>query len=132
MPEVNSQAVEVDKQISTAVTIAVTLAAKATDLNLDAAVPIFALPVLHEISDAIIEQIVELIGKQLSVGLQQVGTFIVIDTQIKSEQTGVSQSLAALMLAEKSGDKNAIQAAIEAYSKNFDALAHDDGSVKPS
>jgi hypothetical protein len=63
--------------------------------------------------------------------LQSIGTFIVIDKDISGEKTGVSQALANLMIAEKSGNAAQIQAAIQAYANANSALDHDDGGGIP-
>lgn len=131
MPETNVQADLVNKAVAGAVAVAEKTAAAAASAALDTNLPFFALPVIHQISDAILAEIISLIGGQLSIGLQQIGTFLVIDTQITKEQNGVSQSLATLMLAEKKGDQDEIQKAIRAYAAAQAALIHNDGSSQP-
>lgn len=129
---VNQPAETVDQIINESVQLAEKAIDASAEAALDAAAPIFAAPVIHQVSDVIIEEIVKLIGDQVSVGLQTIGTFIVIDTQISSEQTGISEALANLVKAEKSGDPIAIQAAIQAYANAQSALVHDDGSATPA
>lgn len=56
-------------------------------------------------------------------------TFAVIDIQVGSEESGISKALAAVIAAEKSGDKDAIAKAIQDYQSAQSALVHNDGSA---
>lgn len=127
----NPAATAVNTVVNDAVQAAENVIDMEAETALDAAAPIFALPVIKPVTDAVIEEVVSLIGKQVSIGLQEVGTFIVIDTQVSGEKSGVSQALANLMIAEKSGDPNAIKIAFQAYADDNSLLVHDDGSAPP-
>lgn len=126
---INTPAENTNIVINDAMKIAGDLAAKAIETAIEVNVPFFALPVIKQVEEWTIEEIVGEVEKQASIGLQQIGTFVIIDTQISSEKKGISQALAALMLAEKSGDQNAIQAAIAAYQKAQSALVNVDGAA---
>ena len=130
-PTTNPTATEINAEIAAAVDQAETIADQAAETALDSAVPFFALPVIKPVTDLIIEDIIKKLGEQLSIALQTIGTFVVIDTQVGSEKIGISQALANLMTAEKSGDQNAIQQAIDAYQKAQSALENSDGSALP-
>lgn len=127
----NGTAQAVDTVVNDAIRAGEQAATTAAEAALDSAVPFFALPVIHQISDAAISEVVTLIGDKISIGLQTVGTFIVIDTQVAGEKSGVSQALANLMLAEKSGDPQKIKEAIHAYATAQSALVGSDGSATP-
>lgn len=127
----NPTATTVNTVINDVVQAAENTAAQAAEAALDAAVPFFAAPVIKQVTDFTIEEIIGYVGGKISVGLQQVGTFIVIDTQVAGEKSGISQALANLMLAEKSGDPAKIQEAINAYQKAQSALVNADGSATP-
>lgn len=124
----NETATTLDADINTAVSAAEDIAVSAAEVALDTAVPFFAVPVVKEVTDELIKLAVDALGDKMSLSFQEVGTFIVIDTQISAEQSGISAALAALMIAEKSGVPSAIQAAIQAYANAQSALIHDDGS----
>lgn len=128
---VNPTATAINQGISDVVQAIEKVAIASEIAALEAASPIFALPVIKEVMDEGLTLGTEWIGGKLSVGLQQVGTFIVIDTQVATEKKGISAALAALMIAEKSGDQKAIQAALAAYGKAQSALINDDGSATP-
>lgn len=128
---VNPSATAVNKIINDAIQAAEKAADTAAETALDTAAPFFAVPVIKQITDGIIEEIVSQVGNRISIGVQEVGTFLVIDTQVSSEKSGISKELANIMIAEKSGDPNAIKAAIQAYAVAQSALTHDDGSAPP-
>lgn len=127
----NPTATTVNQTINDIVGIAEQTAITAAETALDTAAPIFALPVIKQASDLAIEEIVKYVGNDVNISLQNIGTFIVIDTQVAGEESGISQALAALMVAEKSGDPNAIKQAIQNYANAQSALTHDDGSAPP-
>lgn len=58
-------------------------------------------------------------------------TFAVIDIQVDLEKSKLSTALKNLIAAEKSGDQNAIKAAVKAYADANSSLLHDDGSATP-
>lgn len=125
----NQAAETVNEVVSKVVDAADDLAAKSIETTVEASMPFFSLPVIRQLTDALIEDLIGLIGKDISVSLQQIGTFMVIDTQVNGEKTGVSQALANIMIAEKSGDQNAISKAIGAYQKAQSALVNSDGAA---
>jgi hypothetical protein len=127
----NSAATTVNTIISDAVNAAEQVADTAAEAALDSAVPFFALPVIKEVTDFSIKEAVGYLGGKMSIALQQVGTFIVIDTQVAGEKTGISNALAALMVAEKSGNAAQIQAAIAAYQVAQSNLINSDGAAPP-
>lgn len=59
---------------------------------------------------------------------QQGATFAIIDSQVSKEKMAISEAMAALIVAEQSGDLNAIKNAIQNYANANSALLHDDGS----
>lgn len=67
----------------------------------------------------------------LSKAEQAGATFIVIDTQVSIEQSAMSEAVAGLLAAQKSGDENAIKAAIQVYASAQSALVRFDGSAPP-
>lgn len=130
-PPANPTATSVNTVIDDAVKAAETLAETTAETALDSAAPFFAVPVVKEVSDETIKLVIEKLGSELSTNLQVAGTFIIIDTQVSTEQLKLSQSLLALLVAEKSGDQNAIKQAIQNYADANSALIHDDGSSRP-
>ena len=128
----NSTATAVNTAVNDVVQAAETIAANAAIAALDAAEPVFALPVIKQITDVTIKEAISYLGNDISIGMQTVGTFLVIDTQGSSEEGGSSTALANLMIAEKGGDPSAIQAAIQAYANYQSSLVHSDGSAAPS
>lgn len=127
----NSTATAVDTAINDAVQAAEQAVDVAAETALQASSPIFSLPIIKQVADFVIEDIVSTLGSDVSVSLQKVGTFVVIDTQVSNEEGGISTALANLMIAEKSGDPKQIQAAIAAYEVAQSALVNDDGSATP-
>ncbi len=111
----------------------VTAAEHAAEISIETAIevaaPAFALPVLKQIEEAIVNAVVEKVGHEISIGVQTVGTFIIIDTQISSEKGGISREAAALILAEKTGDPIAIKKALQDFADAQSQLVHSDGSV---
>lgn len=89
--------------------------------------PWAGLPVINQMINGLISYI----GGKFSEVLQGIGTFTVIDAQVDGEQATLSQALANLIAAEKSGDQAQIQTAIQAYAAAQSALIHDDGSATP-
>ena len=128
----NPVATPINAVIDDAMKAAEQLAITAEETALDAAVPIFAAPVIKQITDEVLTLGTEYIGKNIDVALQQFDTFVVIDTETSGEKTGISQALGNLMTAEKSGDSTKIAAAIKAYQEAQSALQNDDGSATPS
>ena len=87
-------------------------------------VPLLGVPVVKQLWESLLGWIAGYFSKAMQNG----ATFAVIDTQVNSEEKGVSSALAALIAAEKSGDKNAIQTAIKNYATENSSLIHSDGS----
>ena len=127
----NPTATTVNTVVSDTLSAVENVAIQAEETALDAAEPAFALPVIKQITDEILTLGTDYIGGKLSVAVQQVGTFVVIDTQVSGEESGISQALASLMVAEKSGNASQIQAAITAYQEAQNAIVEDDGSAPP-
>lgn len=127
----NATATTINALVNEAVKDAETLAEKTVETALEADIPFVALPVIKQLEEGTINLLVGELGKQVSIGLQTVGTFIVIDTQVSGENAGVSKELAAYMIAEKSGDPNAIKTALQNLANANSALDHDDGSAPP-
>lgn len=127
----NDTATAVNMAIDDAIRAGELSAEAAIESALDSAAPVFILPVFKQISDEVIKLVVEKIGSKVSVALQTAGTFIVIDAQISGERKNLSDALLNLMVAEKSGDKDAIKKAIQVYADANSALIHDDGSAPP-
>ena len=125
----NATATTVNTDVNDVVKAAEQIAITAEETALDTAAPFFAVPVIKEITDEVLTLGTEYLGGKISVAVQQVGTFVVIDTQVSSEKSGISAALATLMLAEKSGNAQAIQEAIAAYAKAQSALINSDGSA---
>lgn len=69
------------------------------------------------------------VGSYVLKASQTGATFFVIDTQVAGEKNALSQALANLIAAEKSGDHDAIKKAIQAYADANSALTHYDGSA---
>jgi len=117
--------------IASAVNSGIAAAVKAGETQVEALIladaPWAGLPVIKQLLEALIGYI----GGKFSEVLQGVGTFTVIDVQVGHEKSAISQALADLVAAEKSGDQNAIQLAIQAYANAQSALVGDDGSAPP-
>lgn len=127
----NATATVADTVISDALNAGEQVAEAAAETALDAAVPFFAVPVVKQITDEIIHLALTELTKELSITMQTAGTFVIIDTQVNSESSGLSAALLAVIAADKSGDPNAIAQAIKAYQAAQSALANDDGSATP-
>lgn len=69
------------------------------------------------------------ISDKFIIAAQNGATFAIIDHQTQSEVKGLSAALAALAVAEKSGDPVAIKKAIQDYANAHSLLVHDDGSA---
>lgn len=65
----------------------------------------------------------------LQIAAKKAVVSVVIDEQVHSEVGNLSEALAALIAAEKSGDKNAIQIAVQNYADAHSLLVNDDGSA---
>ncbi len=72
------------------------------------------------------------LDQYLSRAEQEGATFVVIDVQVAEEESALQKAWAALVAAQKSGDKNAIKIALQNYNNAHSALIHDDGSASPS
>ena len=88
-------------------------------------VPALGFPVLKQIWEALFNWI----ASYFILAAKEGATFFVIDVQVDQEESSMTDALKALIAAEKTGDKDAIQKAIAAYAKAHSALVHDDGSV---
>ena len=88
-------------------------------------VPFLGFPVVKQLWEIVFEWIASYFIKAAENG----ATFTVIDLQVSSEESGISNALAALVAAEKSGDPNAIKTAIQNYANAQSSLVHSDGSA---
>lgn len=88
-----------------------------------AEIPILGLPVLKWILGFLLSWIDGYISKAEQTG----ATFMIIDTQVTLQKTAVTKALAALLVAQKLGDPDAIKKAIKAYADANSALVHYDG-----
>lgn len=125
----NQTATAVDSTIKDVMKEAESAAITAEETAIDSAVPALALPVIKQVVDEALTLGTDWIGDNLSVALQEFGTFIVVDRQVAGEESGISKELGAIMIAEKSGDPAKIAAAIKAYQEAQSALQNDDGSA---
>lgn len=127
----NGTAGTVDAVVNDAVQAAEQAVDTAAETALDTAVPFFGLPVVKQISDLVIEDIVSTLGDDVSIAIQKAGNIVVVDTQVSGEKAGLSQALLNLIAAEDSGNAQQIQTAIVAYQQAQSALQNDDGSSTP-
>ena len=75
------------------------------------------------------EAIFSAIANYFTKAAENGATFLVIDVQISHEQTTLSMAMQNLIMAERSGNPDAIQHALHAYADAHSALVHDDGSA---
>lgn len=101
---------------------------KATETAMIADQPWLGAPIIKPMWEAVFQWFAGYFEKQIDL----CATFAVVDAQVGSERTTISKALAALIVAEKSGNQNAIQTALKNYSATQTALANDDGSAAPS
>lgn len=88
-------------------------------------VPFLGVPGLKQILGAVISYV----GGKFATVLEETATFTIIDSQIGSEESGLSAALKNLIQAEKTGDASQIHAAIQAYANAQSALVGSDGSA---
>ena len=129
-PQTNRPATEVETAIADALKAAADVVIKTAEDSLDTSMPFFSLPVVKDISDFFIEEMVSAMTDKMSIYLQKIGSFIVMDTQIDAEQKGISKALSDLIIAEKSGDPVKIKQAIAEYQIAQSALINYNGSDK--
>jgi hypothetical protein len=120
---VNTAATAADSAVKTVENALLPIIEKA----IQGAVPTLALPIIAQIVDAVEGAIANELTKLTETGL----TFLIIDGQTGSEESGMSKELAALMAAEKGGDPDAIKTAIQNYANAQSSLVHDDGGATP-
>ena len=120
----NAAAGAVNSVIAAAAQGVITAAETAIEVD----VPFLALPGIKQIWQALFEWIAGYIVR----ALETAGTFTVISIQTGIEKQNLSIALQNVIAAEKSGDKNAIAAAIQAYQQAQSALVNSDGSSAPS
>lgn len=92
-----------------------------------AACPELGAPVIKQIT----EKIEQALADEATKIAEVYADFAVVDVQVDSEERNLSKELQAVIAAERSGDQNAIQTAIQAYQSAASALDHDDGSTQP-
>jgi hypothetical protein len=90
--------------------------------------PWLATPIFKQIWQAVFGWFADKFTRAFQTG----ATFDIIDHQVDKEEKAMSPALAAVYAAEKSGDPNAIKAALKAYADANSALLHDDGSQSPT
>ena len=90
-------------------------------------VPWLGLPVIKNLFSYIVGWICTYVSRSIQAGV----TFAIIDAQVSSEHSDLSAAMDNLLAAEKSGDLNAIQKAIDQYATAHKALVASDGSAKP-
>jgi hypothetical protein len=88
-------------------------------------VPWLALPIIKPLWQAVLNWIAGYYIKAAENG----ATFAVIDRQVKTEETALSDALSALIDAEVSNDPIKIKKAIQDYAAAHALLIHDDGSA---
>jgi len=87
-------------------------------------VPWLATPILRTLLVDLLNWVCGYFAKAAENG----ATFVVIDLQVASEESGISSALAALIAAEKTGNQDAISQAIQVYANAQSALVADNGS----
>jgi hypothetical protein len=90
-----------------------------------AADPWLGLPGIKQIWEALFQYFANLFTRASQTG----ATFLIIDSQVSSEQRTLSTALIALQAAELSGDATRIQKAIQNYANANSAEIRDDGSA---
>lgn len=118
---VNSTATKADALLKTLESVLVPIAQAA----IQEAVPVLALPVIKQITDAIEQALANKITALIEMGV----TFEIIDLQTGKEQSNVSDALSALIAAEKTNNQAAIAIALQAYANANSAMVHSDGSA---
>lgn len=102
-----------------------TMADAAIDTAAESAQPWLLTPVIKQF----FEWIVSKLTTPLTTMFGTLVSWGVIDTQIFLEKTGVSAALAALIAAEKKGDKDEIAKALKDFQAANSALDNNDGSA---
>ena len=87
-------------------------------------VPFLGMPVIKQIFDGVFHFIAGYFVRAAQMG----ATFAVIDIQTAVEENALTKALAEIQAAEKSGDKDALQKALQDYQKAQSALINSDGS----
>lgn len=88
-------------------------------------VPFLGMPVINQLFNALINWLSGYIIRAAETG----ATFAVIDLQVDHEVSQMAKVTTGVIAAEKTGDADAIKAAIKAYADAHSALIHDDGSA---
>jgi hypothetical protein len=128
----NAAATEANTVINTVMEGVEKVVETSVETEIETAAPIFAVPVIKQIEEFTINELVQYLGNKASIALQQVGTFVIIDTQVTAESKAASTALANLLAAYKTGNQATITAAIQAFANANSALDHDNGSATPS
>lgn len=103
------------------------VAVQAVEAGLIVEVPVLANPIAQKIDNAIIEFVADRLYQQFA----QWVTFEIIDFQVGHEINDQKKALIALKSAQKSGDQNAIQKALQDFATATVKLTHIDGSATP-
>lgn len=113
------------KNMETALDAVIRLAVEpALEAYIFAQVPELALPVLKQITETLVEKLVEREAAILKTFL----AFSIIDSQVAQENKAVRDNLAAWQAAHDSGDAHAIEKATDDLANSFGHLIHYDGS----
>lgn len=92
-----------------------------------AAYPWLGIPVVKQIWELAAGYYANLFSELVQVGT----TFLVIDSQIANEKTGLKKELDNIIAVGKTGDPDAIKKAIKAYADAQSALVRYDGANPP-
>ena len=117
----NATAVAIDKDIS----LVEKGALAAAEALIFADEPALAAPGLKQL----VELVLGWAGGYFAKALDSGATFAVIDNQVGKEEATLTQVIAALQAAEKSGNLDEIKKEMAAYQAAQSALVHDDGSA---
>lgn len=122
MPTTNTTAEAVNKVIADANSVGVQF----VETLIIADQPWLGAPIFKQILGWVLAYFDGYISKAEQTG----ATFIVIDAQVAGEESAMSQALAAVLAAQKSGDKDALKIAIQAYADANSRLGSYDGAAK--
>lgn len=100
----------------------------AVEAALTADLPFLADPIIKQIFDFVMDELIGAEAKQLALLL----TNLIVDVQVNNEESSFQKALAALKAAQATGDANAIQTALQNFLAAAKALGNADGSATPS
>lgn len=99
----------------------------AAEAYLTAQFPLLANPIAQSILDWMVNEL----GSAIQSYLINSATGIVINIQTSSEQSAIVNAATALQLAQSSGDKDAINQAVENAKRAYQGLIRWDGTFSP-